>query len=88
MVNTYIEVRNIKEGCQKVLDSGGAPIKPLLKKLWGTMLSNHQKVVGHMPLDPTYVDTPVLNKLVLFIGVKIGLEKCHLVSDRHLAEKI
>ena len=39
-------------------DSGGAHIKSLLKKWWGTMLSNHQKVVGHVPPGPTYGDTP------------------------------
>ena len=33
---------------------GGAPIKPLLKKWWGTMLSNHKKVVGHVHPGPTY----------------------------------
>ena len=33
-------------------------IKPLLKKWWGTMLSNHQKVVEHVPPCPTYGDTP------------------------------
>ena len=57
------QIRNFKwstmQGCYKVWNSGGAHIKPLLKKWWGTMLSNHQKVVGHVPTGPTYGDTPV-----------------------------
>jgi len=48
----------------------GHLIYPFLKKWWGTMLSNHQKVVGHVPLGPTYSNTPdrVCSQLLSFIS--------------------
>ena len=46
-----------EQGCWQIWNRGGAHIKPFLKKWVGTMLSNQQKVVGHVSPGPTYGDT-------------------------------
>lgn len=38
------------------ISTQGHIIKPILK--FQKVLQNHQKVVGHVPLGPTYGDTP------------------------------
>ena len=56
------------QGCQKVWNSGGAPNNPHLKKWWSIMLSNHQKVVEHVPPGLTYSNTPISSE-INFLGI-------------------
>ena len=62
-----IGVLHLKSGVLACVNSGGAHIKPLLKKWWGTMLSNYQKVVEHLPLGPNYGDTREMDFQQIFI---------------------
>ena len=54
-INTQLSAQGLLIDCMGVRRHEivvGHIIKPLLKKWWGTMFINHQKVVGQVPPDP------------------------------------